>query len=222
MLTASNGRQSTDEIFGRFRRLKQVENERRLFARRTALGKILRNFAETDFPAVRQHDVTGRDIVPHTAIKQRTASERVGRRHAADRRLQRCADLDRKPHALRLERLVKGGRRDPRLDNAGLCGGVIIKKPREIFRSIDDEARADCLTRAAGAPASRDNRHARLPGHLHGRENVVLRFRQGDCDGEALKRGAIRGVPAAAEFVRKDIALHGVAQMAGKRCARPW
>ena len=96
----------------------------------------------------------GREHALAWKIKQSPRADRIGCRHAADRRLRRRADLDREPDPLGFERLVQLRRPDAGLHDAGLGAGVVVEQAVEIFRGVDDQPFADGLARTPRATRS--------------------------------------------------------------------
>ena len=163
--TRQQGPQVVAFGLGRSRRPQRPERGNRLFVQLAELQEIqkpvaaggawrsvrLGNRVEEHALAVGEQSVHRGHIVAHRAVTKRADAARIVAEHAADGRLPRRADGDRKDQTVSLQRRIYRRRRAARLGGASQVIRVYLNDIAEIFREVDDDAFAERLPRRRGA-----------------------------------------------------------------------
>ena len=180
--------------------------------RRERLGQRIR-FGIMHFPgrtkchftAVGQNRLDADNVVHHVAVLDRARAAGIVARHASDRRLRRCAHVDRKPEPVRTEVGVELIEHHTRLNGHGHRVRVEVDNLTQRFAVINHQCLADGLPALRRPGAARKDRHLELARDSQCGPRVGFVTRHDHADGEDLVDGSVGRVAPARSDVKQDV-----------------
>src|SRR6266545_1374163 len=156
---------------------------------------------------IRQQHVLLEDVIDGLAVIHGSRAGGIVRHHPANGRAAGGGDIRREPKSVRAKHRIELVKHDPGFDSCPALLDVHLEDAVEILRRVDDDARADGLSRLRRPASAHRDRTLERRAYPHRLDHVVTRPRYDDTERLDLVDAGVGGIEHACDAVEAHFAL---------------